>query len=482
MADLLNAPTWLWLRKVALLVASLAIMALLGAAQVLAADRFHVEGYQLANGLQVLLKPGDRGHVAIRLVVGVGFDDFPCATQELPHLLEHLLFSGLDDTGEGGLEERMQALGGEWNAFTSNSDTTFVIEAPARNQRKALDLLLAIITKTRIDAKAMELSRQIVEHEDGGHYSHLERLLDRQDIGRGASDQLATELGLKCPERSNVAELTLAQVQAVRDKWYVANNMSLIVVGDLDRLLPAYLERAYSDLRSAELDDNDPALLSISHAAQARRTLPQGWLGEGAKLHWFYLEPESTGDHQQALDLVQSYLDWALYTELRLKHGLSYGPWSQRDAFGDTGVLSLNADVDRNDVPLADQAMGELMNDLREHGLNPQGFERIKQQTLARQAWAVQGNSELADYYWNNLGDYDSGRFDDPARAISQVSLDEANQALREVLKQPPYVRIEQPLLSYNQLYALAAMCVLLLAVGVFSVARGWRRRRMPAQ
>lgn len=75
-------------------------------------DRFQVEGYTLPNGLQLVLKPGtERGHVAIRLVVGVGLDDFNCADKELPHLLEHLLFSGIDATGEGGLEERMQALG-----------------------------------------------------------------------------------------------------------------------------------------------------------------------------------------------------------------------------------------------------------------------------------------------------------------------------------------------------------------------------------
>ena len=87
---------------------------LLGSLPSFAQDRFQVEGYTLPNGLQLLLKPGtERGHVAIRLVVGVGIDDFSCAEKALPHLLEHLLFSGIDATGEGGLEERMQALGGE---------------------------------------------------------------------------------------------------------------------------------------------------------------------------------------------------------------------------------------------------------------------------------------------------------------------------------------------------------------------------------
>ena len=129
----------------------------------LALDRSRVEGYLLPNGLQVILKNGyERDHVAIRLVVGVGLDDFDCEQKELPHLLEHLLFSGIDETGEGGLEERLQALGGEWNAYTSSADTTFVIEAPARNQRKVLDLLLAVIRDTTIDAKALTTAKRII--------------------------------------------------------------------------------------------------------------------------------------------------------------------------------------------------------------------------------------------------------------------------------------------------------------------------------
>jgi secreted Zn-dependent insulinase-like peptidase len=65
----------------------------------------------------------------------------------------------------------MQALGGEWNAYTSNADTTFVIEAPAKNQRKVLDLLLALLTQTRFDDNAINAAKQVVEREDGGHYS-----------------------------------------------------------------------------------------------------------------------------------------------------------------------------------------------------------------------------------------------------------------------------------------------------------------------
>lgn len=447
---------------------------LLGSFPSLALDRFQVEGYTLRNGLQLLLKPGtDRGHVAIRLVVGVGLDDFNCEEKELPHLLEHLLFSGIDASGEGGLEERMQALGGEWNAFTSNADTTFVIEAPAKNQRKVLDLLLALLTQTRFDDNAIHAAKQVVEREDGGHYSHLQRWLDRQDLGHTASNQLAVELGLKCPERAQVDDLTHEQLEQVRKDWYAPNNMTLIVVGDLDKLLPAYLERAYGAL-DAITPGEHPPLPQIQASAAHERTLTHGLVGNSAKLHWLVPEPVLDDGHDQTFDLLKDYLDWALYRQLRLAHALSYGPWAEREVFGGVGFMSLNADLERDDVLAAEQVLDDLKAGLLKDGLNADTFNRLKQAAIARQAWAVQGNSALADYYWSAIGDYEDGRFTAPARELQGVTLEEANKAVRELLLQPGYLRIEKPLFSYDQLMWLAvggAGLIMLMLVG-------WRLHR----
>jgi len=442
----------------------------------LALDRSRVEGYLLPNGLQVILKSGyERDHVSIRLVVGVGLDDFDCPRKELPHLLEHLLFSGLDETGEGGLEARMQALGGEWNAYTSNADTTFVIEAPARNQRKVLDLLLETISQTRLDQQDLVTAKKIIEREDGGHYGHLQRWLDRQDIGHPASSQLAVELGLKCSERSALDDMTLEQVQALRERWYAANNMSLIVVGGLDRLLPAYLERTYGELPATEPQERRD-LESISEQAEQRRDLTRGWLGDNVKLHWLFIEPVLDNAHDSTLELLSRYLDWALYEQLRLRHGLSYGPSVQRESFGNSGMLSLNADLERADVEKAVQALEALFEQLRDKGLDAQTFERIKQAAIARESWTTQGNSALADYYWGALNTYTDGRFKDPARMLREVSLEEADAALHDLLNEPGYLRIEEPLLGYDELYGLVA-----LVVGLLLAAALLRRRRQPA-
>lgn len=447
---------------------------LLGAMPGFALDRTQVEGYLLPNGLQVLLKPGyERDHVSIRLVVGIGFDDFPCDRQELPHLLEHLLFSGIDDSGEGGLEQRIQALGGEWNAYTSSADTTFVIEAPARNQRKVLDLLLALLQQTQFDDDALAQSKRIIEREDGGHYSHLQRWLDRQAIGHRASDQLAVELGLKCAERSDLDDMTLKQVDEIRQRWYAANNMTLIIVGGLDRLLPAYLERSWAELEPVEPAERR-ALDGVSRQAEENRTLVRGLLGNGARLSWLFLEPVLDNEHDQTLDLVQRYLDWALYSELRLKHGLSYGPWSQRETFGDSGMLSLNADLERDQVDEAEEVVRDLIERLRDEGLDPSTFERIKAAAIDRESWTTQGNSALADYYWGALNTYADGHFVDPKQRLREVSLEEANQAMRALFKTTGYVRVEKPLLGYDELFWWGVLGLVVVVGGGFA----WYRRR----
>ena len=451
---------------------------LLGSVHTFAFDRLQVEGYTLPNGLQLLLKPGtERGHVAIRLVVGVGLDDFGCEEKELPHLFEHLLFSGIDSGGEGDLEDRMQALGGEWNAYTSNADTTFVIEAPAQNQRKVLDLLLAILTRTQLTDAHINAAKQVVEREDGGHYSHLQRLLDRQDLGHSASNQLAVELGLKCAERAEVSHLTRDQLEKLRKEWYAPNNMTLIVVGDLDKLLPAYLERTYGQLDPVEPSEHRP-LPEIQHTAAGHRDLIRGWVGDGAKLHWLFPEPVLDDQHDETYNLLKDYLDWALYRQLRLKHGLSYGPWVEREVLGGVGFLSLNADLERENLPEAEQVLQDLKAQLLKDGLDPTVFTRLQQAAIARQAWAVQGNSALADYYWSAAGDYSNGRFSDPVKRIKAVSLAQTNQAMREAFQQPGYWRIEKPLLSYDALTWIGAGVLGLIIMGLI----GLRLYRKPVE
>ncbi|SDJ68793.1 Predicted Zn-dependent peptidase [Pseudomonas delhiensis] len=453
----------------------LPLLFLLGGGWSFADSRSTVEGYQLQNGMGVLFKPtSQRGSVSIRLVVGVGFSDFSCHDRQLPHLLEHLFFSGLDGGDEADLEARMQALGGQWNAYTSEGDTTFVIEAPAATQRQVLDLLLEVLTRTQLDQARVEATKQVLIREDGGHYSHLQRFLDHQNISRPGQEQLAVELGLACAERPQVAHLTQAQLEKLRSDWYVPGNMTLIVVGDLDPRLPAYLSRTFGSLPDRATPERRE-LPEMQGPAARQRTLNTGLFGEGAVVHWIFPEPADADG--AALDLLQAYLSDALYADLRVRRELSYGPWSERTSYANQGFLSLNADIAREDQEATLKALKEVVENIRQHGLDAQRFARIQRVQRAQLAWSTPSNASLADYYWGALGDYDGSQFPNEDRRLAKVSLKLASDTARQLFKDDGYLRIEKPLLDDDMAYPLGGGAVLLVLLPPAALLL-WRRRR----
>jgi len=451
------------------------LLGLLLCSQLWAADRLKVEGYPLDNGLQLILKPTtERGHVSIRLVVGVGFDQFDCDHKELPHLLEHLLFSGIDDSGEAGLEERMQALGGDWNAFTRDSDTTFVLEVPAANQRAALDLLLAALFNTEFTAERIEAAKRVIVHENGEHPAAWQRLLGAATKRDDATEQLATELGQACAEQDSLERLDAAALERLREQWYVANNMTLIMVGDLDRRLPAYLERRFGELPPGPMPELRELPENNGHA-EPERTLTTGLLGDTAQVNLIFTEPWVGELDQGTWQLLRDYLQWAVYKDLRIEHGLAYSPEVERSAYGSSSFFSINAEVDRADVAQTGQRLHDLLHHLAKDGLDDATVERLRSVALARQNWTAQGNSALADTYWSSLGSYEEGRFADPAPELRKIHTAQLDAALNLLLKQPSYLRVEQPLLSSSGLYVVgvvAALILLLALVGLVSLLR----------
>ncbi|WP_164125686.1 insulinase family protein, partial [Stenotrophomonas maltophilia] len=76
--------------------------------------------------------------------------------------------------------------------------------------------------------------------------------------------------------------------------------MTLILVGDLDPRLPAYLTRTFGTLEDHELPERRELPAANGHA-EARRTLITRPFGEGAMLHWIYPEPDDADPDAMAL-------------------------------------------------------------------------------------------------------------------------------------------------------------------------------------
>lgn len=184
--------------------------------------------------------------------------------------------------------------------------------------------MLALLTQTRIDDNAINVAKQVVEREDGGHYSHLQRWLDRQDWATPPVISWRWNWASNA-ERAEVSHLTREQLEKVRKAWYAPNNMTLIVVGELDRLLPAYLERAYGALVAVEPADHLP-LPTIQASAAHERTLSHGFVGGGAKLHWLVPEPVQEDQPDETFDLLKDYPTGRFIANCAWSMGCPMGP------------------------------------------------------------------------------------------------------------------------------------------------------------
>ena len=109
----------------------------------------------------------------MRLRIGSGSLQENDAQQGSAHLLEHMAFKGSTNVPEGELVRILQrkglAFGPDTNAFTSATQTTFVLDLPERDLdtiETGLMLLREIASELTLSAVAMETERGVVLSEE----------------------------------------------------------------------------------------------------------------------------------------------------------------------------------------------------------------------------------------------------------------------------------------------------------------------------
>lgn len=94
------------------------------------ADSFRIapnaQSEMLDNGLQVVVIPDNRAPVVTHMLwYKVGAADETPGKTGIAHFLEHLLFKGTEEYPDGAFSQRIAAIGGQENAFTSSDYTGY---------------------------------------------------------------------------------------------------------------------------------------------------------------------------------------------------------------------------------------------------------------------------------------------------------------------------------------------------------------------
>lgn len=251
-------------------ICSLLVFSQLGrAAQDHSAQRlFPVTDFTLTNGLRVLtLEDHNCPIVSVQVWYHVGSANEPAGKQGFAHLFEHMMFRGTDRLGPTDHADLIKSVGGNCNAFTGFDETCYHQTLPSRQLELALWLESERMAFLTVDTSGFTTERKVVEEE--------RRLGLNQPYGDLADIGLPIIFGQHPyghPPIGTIRDLrqaTPADVHQWWTQWYVPNNATLVIVGDVGHDQARHLvERYFGWIPSVPLPAREVPALEAFHAPQ----------------------------------------------------------------------------------------------------------------------------------------------------------------------------------------------------------------------
>ncbi|WP_284447072.1 M16 family metallopeptidase [Fluviibacter phosphoraccumulans] len=188
----------------------------------------------LANGMRVVVREDHRAPTAVQMVwYRVGSIDEHDGVTGVAHVTEHMMFKGTPRVGPGEFNRRVASVGGRDNAFTSTDYTAYFQQVPA-SQLKAV-MVLEADRMRHLTLEPIGYSKEI-------QVIMEERRMRTDDQSSARVHEAMNAVAWQAhPYRrpvigwmSDLEQMTVADVRDWYRRWYVPNNATLVVVGDVN--------------------------------------------------------------------------------------------------------------------------------------------------------------------------------------------------------------------------------------------------------
>jgi zinc protease len=215
------------------------------------------EKFTLPNGLEVIFHV-DRSDpvVAVNLTAHVGSGREKAGRTGFAHLFEHLLFLESENLGKGGLDIMSAKIGGSGaNGSTSRDRTDYLQTVPKDALEKMIwaeaDKLGWFINTVTDPVLAKE--KQVVKNEkrqgvDNNPYGHTSYVIDKAlyPADHPYNWQVIGSL-------EDLDNATVSDVKEFFRRWYVPNNVTLIIAGDFDTAeAKKWVEKYFSEIKRGQ--------------------------------------------------------------------------------------------------------------------------------------------------------------------------------------------------------------------------------------
>ena len=375
----------------------------------------------LGNGVRVVTAPNEQvGSVSCFVMLAAGSRYETADSKGIAHFAEHMFFKGTEKRPTARtISTEIDAIGGEFNAFTGKELTGYYVRCGSETRDVALDVLADMLLASRFDEEEIAKEKGVILEEMnvyldtpqryvGNVYDRL--LYDDQPLGW---DILGT--------RETIEGTTRETFTSYLDTWYRPERMVVGIGGRIGDGLTDRLEELFGGLEQRPTGSatdvklppaRSPVLLHTKDSEQAHlilgvRSYPIGH------------------PNRYALQLLAVVLGGGmssrLFTEVRERRGLGYYVHAGNTAYTDTGTFYSSAGVD---VARVDEAITTILGEIRKIAAAPVPAEELeKARGYAKGRFVLRLESPQGTIQYGLRREVLEDEIEDPDELLRQLDL-----------------------------------------------------------
>jgi predicted Zn-dependent peptidase len=384
--------------------------------------------------------------------VGVGSRDETAAQHGCSHFLEHLLFKGTAERSALDISIALDAVGGEFNAFTAKEYTCFHARVLDTDLPLAIDVLGDMITSSLLSDEDVEAERDVILDEIAMHDD------DPDDVAHNLFAEQAwgsgTPLGRSIAGTvGSIEALSRAQVQRFYRRHYRPENIVIAAAGNVDHAdVVRRVQRSFA--RAAFLaGEADP--LPARRAAR-RRPRVHGGLVEAVRpfeqvnLVLGMEGVDRNDDRRFALGVLNTALGGGtssrLFQEVRERRGLAYSVFSFASHHADSGVVGVSVGCLPNKLDDVLAVVRTELSRVAAHGISEEELARGKGQLRGGLVLGLEDSgSRMSRLGKAELVHDELLSIDEVIARIDSVTLDEVREVAAAVFGGPEILAVVGP-------------------------------------
>ena len=406
----------------------------------------------LSNGLTVITDCYDTVEtVALGVWVNVGSRHESKDINGISHMLEHMAFRGTLNQTAQEMAQKIEAVGGYLNAYTSRDATAYYARVLHKDVPLAVSILADILQYSTLLEEELERERAVIIQEikqtqdvpDELTFEHFQEIAyPSQAYGRPISGRAEV-----------VSCLTRDQIKSYMMRNYSPKNMVFVASGKVNHQhLVSLMEGHFTMLTSEAASSPEPAIYKGGFFLLPK-DLEQVHLVLGFKgVEW------TSADYYTSsilATLLGGGMSSRLFQEVREKRGLAYGIHSFSTAAMDTGVFGIYTSAGPKQAQdLLPVVCDELLK--VSTTLNEEEIVRSKNQLKASLLMALESTSSRCRQLAFQMMAY--GRPLDPAEVVDRIEAVETSDLSKlaeKIFSEVPTLTAVGPgqhLMSYDQL------------------------------